>query len=403
MSDHEHSHSHGPNDHSHSHGPGADDHSHSHSHSHSHGPGDADHHHHSAAPEPPPESPFEDSSTQALSDALKSSFVVVRVVMAGLIVLFFASGIFTVGPQEVAIKLLFGAPTGTGQEALLKPGLHWSFPYPINEIVKVPKDKVHEVTSTAGWYPVTKEQQLAGQEPPAGATLNPASDGYTLTADGNIMHVRATLRFTISDPVAWEFNFTNATDLVQNALNNALHHASSQFTVDKATRQDITGFKEKLMNRVQALVAAHGLGIEFDPRGCDVVAIPPRQVKAAFDAVLEAENDKRKTINTAEGDANTTRTKAQAEADAIRNAGRADATRIVQTAQADANYFLARLPEFQRDPQLFRDRRLTETMAIVLANAQEKYFIVERADGTPRELRVLLNREPIKPVAPKQP
>jgi hypothetical protein len=42
-------------------------------------------------------------------------------------------------------------------------------------------------------------------------------------------------------------------------------------------------------------------------------------------------------------------------------------------------------------------------MATVLANAQEKYFLVERADGTPRELRVLLNREPIKPVAPKQP
>jgi len=57
----------------------------------------------------------------------------------------------------------------------------------------------------------------------------------------------------------------------------------------------------------------------------------------------------------------------------------------------------------QRDPQLFRDRRLTETMATVLANAQEKYFLVERADGTPRELRVLLNREPMKPVAPKQP
>lgn len=399
MSDHDHSHSHGPNDHSHSHGPGADDHAHSHS----HGPGDEHHHHDAGAPEPQHEAPMEDSSTQALSDALKSSFLVVRVVMAGLIVLFFASGIFTVGPQEVAVKLLFGAPTGKGEAALLKPGLHWSFPYPINEIVRIPKDQVQTVVSSVGWYPVTPQQELAGQEPPAGGTLNPATDGYTLTADGNIMHVRATLRYRISDPEAYAFNFVAASNLVQNAVNNALHHASAQFTVDKATRQDIAGFKEKLMNRVQALVATQNLGIEFDPRGCDVVAIPPRQVKAAFDAVLEAENDKRKTINTAEGDANTTRTKAQAEADAVRNAGRADATRIVQTAQADANYFLARLPEFQRDPQLFRDRRLTETMAIVLGNAQEKYFLVERSDGTPRELRILLNREPLKPVAPKQP
>ena len=388
-------------DHSHSHGPGTDDHAHSHAHS--HGPGDDHAHSHSAAPEPPPEAPIEDSNTQALADALKSSFVVVRVVMIGLIALFLASGIFTVGPQEVAIKLSFGAPTATGEAALLKPGLHWSFPKPINEIVIIPKDKVHMVVSSVGWYPVTKEQELSGQEPPAGGSLNPATDGYTLTADGNIMHVKATLRYTISDPVRHEFDFIGASNLVQNALNNALHHAAAQFTVDKATRQDIAGFKEKLMNRVQQLVLAYGLSIEFDPRSCDVIAIPPRQVKAAFDAVLEAENDKRKTINTAQGEANTTRTKAQAEADSVRNAGRAEATRIVQSAQADAEYFLARLPEFQRNPQLFRDRRLTETMATVLANSQEKYFLVERTDGTPRELRILLNREPLKPAAQKQP
>lgn len=393
--DHSHSHSHGPGDHGHSHGP------HDHAHSHSHGPGDA--HEHSAAPQPPPEAPIEDASTQALSEALKSSFVVVRVVMVGLIALFFASGIFTVGPQEVAIKLLFGAPTGVGEAALLKPGLHWSFPYPINEIVKVPKGQVHTVVSSVGWFPITKEQEIAGQEPPAGPSLNPAVDGYTLTADGNIMHVKATLRYYISDPVRYQFEFASVSNLVQNALNNALHHASVQFTVDKATRQDIAGFKEKLMNRVQQLALAQGLGIEFDPRGSDVIAIPPRQVKAAFDAVLEAENDKRKTINTAEGEANTTLTKAQAEEDGIRNAGLADKTRIEQSAKADAAYFVARLEEFKRNPQLFRDRRLTETMATVLANAQEKYFLVERADGTPRELRVLLNREPLKPAAPKQP
>lgn len=399
MSDHDHSHSHGPNDHSHSHGPGADDHAHA------HGPGDEPHQHDpdAGAPEPAPELPLEDSSTQALADALKSGFLVVRIVMVGLIVLFFASGIFTVGPQEIAIKLLFGAPTGAGEDALLKPGLHWSFPYPVNEIVKIPRGQVHTVVSSVGWYPVTREQEVSGTEPPAGAMLNPAADGYTLTADGNIMHVKATLRYYISDPVRYVFDFAAASNLVQNAVNNALHHASVQFTVDKATRQDIAGFKEKLMSRVQQLVLAHGLSIEFDPRGCDVLAIPPRQVKAAFDAVLEAENDKRKTINTAQGEANTTLTKAQAEADAVRNGGRADATRIVQAAKADADYFLARLPEFKSNPQLFRDRRLTETMAVVLGSAQEKYFLVERSDGTPRELRILLNREPLKPVAPKQP
>ena len=164
-----------------------------------------------------------------------------------------ASGIFTVQPQERAIILRFGKPVGTGEKALLNPGLQWGFPAPIDEVVKIPVGKIHTVDSTVGWYATKPELELAGTEPPPGAALSPANDGFTLTADGNIIHVRATAGYRITDPEIYIFNFSNVSNLVQNALNNALFFASSRYPVDRALRLDVTGFKEKIESRTREL------------------------------------------------------------------------------------------------------------------------------------------------------
>src|SRR6266496_6181216 len=76
-----------------------------------------------------------DAGSQALSEALRSSFVIVKFIMILLLLVFLASGFFTVGPQERAILLRLGKPVGQGEKALLLPGLHWSLPYPIDEYV----------------------------------------------------------------------------------------------------------------------------------------------------------------------------------------------------------------------------------------------------------------------------
>lgn len=92
--------------------------------------------------------PMEDSSTRALSDALSSSFKIIKVLMVVLVVIFLGSGIFTVEPNEVAVVLRFGKPLGSGPDQVLQQGLHWSFPSPIDEIVTVPIGETRSVTAT---------------------------------------------------------------------------------------------------------------------------------------------------------------------------------------------------------------------------------------------------------------
>src|SRR6267154_1342242 len=136
-----------------------------------------------------------DAGSRALAEALRSSFAIVKIVMVLMVVAFFCSGFFTVGPQEKAVILRFGKPVGEGQKALLSAGLHWSLPYPIDEVVKIPITEIQKVSSNNGWYLTTPEAELSGEEMPAGQSLNPAIDGYALTADRNIIHTRVTLSY----------------------------------------------------------------------------------------------------------------------------------------------------------------------------------------------------------------
>src|SRR5262245_226405 len=100
-----------------------------------------------AAPVAPAPESHEDSGSQALAEALRSSFAIVKFVMLLLVAVFFMSGFFKVGSHEKAIKLRLGKPVGEGDKALLGAGLHWALPYPIEEVVKIPFTQIQSVRS----------------------------------------------------------------------------------------------------------------------------------------------------------------------------------------------------------------------------------------------------------------
>jgi membrane protease subunit HflK len=341
-----------------------------------------------------------DASSQALSEALRSSFTVVKVVMVVLLFVFLGSGFFTVGPQERAIILRLGKPVGEGESALLGPGLHWSFPYPIDEYVKVSITGIQRATSKVGWYATTPEQELAGTEPPPGGTLNPAVDGYALTADGNIVHTRATINYRISDPVRYVFGLVNASNAVQTAIDNAILYAASRSRIDDILTRDVAGFNELVRRGATELAERQNLGIVIEE--CVVQSRPPRQLKDAFDSVLRAEVNRSKVLNEARSYEHQVTSRASADAEGRKNAAESERARLVAETSSRGEQFSELLPQYRSNPQLFVQQRLTETLGRVFTNAQDKIFVAEGAAGKTRELRLLLNREPPKPKGPEQ-
>ena len=336
-----------------------------------------------------------DAGSQALSEALRSSFGVVKIVMIILVFVFLGSGVFKVGPQEQAIVLRLGKPVGEGQNALLGPGAHLSFPYPIDDHRIVSVSGVQQATSTVGWYATTPEQELAGTEPPPGPSLNPAIDGYALTADGNIVHTRATLTYRISDPIRYVFNFENASNAVQNALDTALLYAAAHYKVDDILTRDVIGFREEVRRRVTESVGKQNLGITVEQ--CTVRSIPPRQLKDAFNNVLKAEVTRSKVLNDARGYENQVTNKAGADAESRINLAESDRVRLVNEISSRAEQFQGLLAAYRKSPGLFVQERLTETLGRVFTNAQDKILVPQSADGNTLELRYLFNRELPKP------
>lgn len=358
-------------------------------------------HEHAHAPDAPEAG---DAGSQALAEALHSSFAIVKFVLALLVLAFFASGIFQVGPQEKAVVLRLGKPIGVGQKELLGPGLHWSFPYPIDEVIKIPISSLQRVVSTAGWYYMTPGEELTGESQAAAGPLNPAINGYALSADTNIVHVRVTLRYRIEDPLTAIFGFASNTNFtyglagvsnaVQNVLNNALLYTAAHFSEDDILTRHVGDFKYAVDQRVQGLIDSENLGISIDT--CAVDTAPPRQLKDIFQKVTEASENRNKALLTAQTAADKILSDAGAQAAAITNAAEIARNRYVTELSAEAKKFTDLLPQYETNRDLFVKVEVAQTMAQALTNT-EKWIEPTSIDGKGTEVRLLLNREPPQP------
>jgi len=354
-------------------------------------------HDHGPQPASAPVTP-DDAGSQALAEALRSSFTIVKAALLLMVLAFFGSGFFTVGPAEKAVILRFGRPVGEGANALLGAGLHWSYPFPIDEVVKIPITEIQSVDSTMGWYAMTHDQEIlykaTGQEPPSGPSLNPAADGYVLTADQNIIHTRATLYYHIADPNQYVFEFASASNTVLNALNNALLSTAARFNVDDILTRDVAGFQDAVLQRVSDLTEREQLGIVVDR--CAVQSVAPRQLRDVFNQVTTARENRNKLLNDAHSYASQVLIQSDAQATSITNAAATASGNYVKSITAEAKRFNDLLPQYASNPNLFAQQTFLQAVGPTLTNA-DKWIQPVTENGKSMEVRLMLNREPPQP------
>src|SRR5581483_4086478 len=247
--------------------------------------------------------------------------------------------------------------------------LHFGFPPPIDEIQKVSISGIQRVSSTVGWYAVTVAQEASGLEPAPGPSLNPALDGYALTADGNIIHTRATLLYRIEDPVQYVFGFASASNVVQNALNNALLQSAARFKVDQILFSDVAAYREAVRRRTTELLEQRRAGVAVED--CIVESVPPRQLKGAFESVVRAGITRQKVLDEARSYENQVVSRAGADASSLTNSAAVQRAQLVASTASEAKWFADLLPKYRANPDLFVQRRLSETIGRSLTNAEK--------------------------------
>jgi membrane protease subunit HflK len=340
---------------------------------------------------PPPGGapPAEEAGSQALGEALRSSFFIVKFIMVVLVLVFLGSGFFTIGPQEQAIILRLGKPVDNGR--LFNPGAHWAWPRPIDEVVKLRITSLTTADSSVGWYQTPAERASGMPEPPPMQKLNPANITYALSADTNIIHVRATAQYRITDPKVFHFEFTDAPIFITNALNDALLQTASEFPVDGILTSNRAEFHERVQQRVRELVEAEHLGVTVAQ--VEVFSSPPLYLQAKFNEVVQAMVRSENTLKQAETYATTNVAAAQGEAATRVNVADAVRKRKVDMMAAQANTFSNLLAQYEHNPELFKRIKQMTVLDNVYTNAEQKIMVPPNS----HELRFNLNREPQEP------
>ncbi|HEX3719520.1 MAG TPA: protease modulator HflK [Verrucomicrobiae bacterium] len=336
--------------------------------------------------------PTEDAGSQALAEALRSSFFIVKIIMVVLVLLFLGSGFFKVEPQYKAIILRLGKPVGEGQQALLAPGLHWAFPRPIDSVEYIPFTSLQVADSSVGWYQSAEDRAKgAPPPPPPGNSLNPATSSYALTADTNIIHVVGTVRYRITDPIAFHFDYANAAVFITNDLNNALLFASSQMAVDDILTKNRAAFREQVKDRVTQLIDSQNLGVTIDQ--VDVDASPPLYLAPKFNELDQAMVKRDNIMNQAQSYANTTLATAEGQAATRVYAADAIRKRSVDMVAAQADTFQKLRDQYERNPRFFERIRQMSLMETLYTNVDNKITMPPNS----RELRLQVSPEPQPP------
>lgn len=334
------------------------------------------------------QSPNQDLGSAALSDALRLTFRLLRVILALVVVAYLASGVFIVPQHERAFVLRFGRPVGVGADRVKGPGLHWNWPRPFTEIVRVPTERVQSISSRRFWYGRPAPFQDAPEE---ADSLRPGEDGYALTGDANLLHHRWAVRYTIADPYRYRFGHVAPEQTLLDELDRAVIRISAQFPIDRALRTDVAAFRDAVESAVRARTDELDLGIRV--QGVDLLGItPPIPVAPAFDMVTQSAQQRDQLISDARADAVRIKNEAEAEADRMVSAGTADRQRRVSAVAARAAAFASLRDAWTRHPQVVERTLRQDALRDVLARAGRKLLAPDR--GSEQELRLNFGAPP---------
>ena len=267
-----------------------------------------------------------------------------------LLVIWIASGIYIVRPNEVGVVKRFGKYV-----YMTKPGPHFHIPYPVESVLK---PKVTEVRRIEIGFRTIE----AG--PPARYRGVP-KESLMLTGDENIVDLDLIIQYKVKDPFNYLFNVYNVPKTVKDAAEASIREVVGKNNIDEI----LTTGKYKVQQDTKKLL--QGI-LDRYKAGIIVVAVqlqdvhPPEQVMQAFKDVASAKEDKIKYINEAQGYQNDIIPKAKGQAEKILNKAQGYLKSKVVEAEGDISHFLQVYEQYKSAKDITKKRMYIETMEKVL-------------------------------------
>jgi len=270
--------------------------------------------------------------------------------IAGVVALgWIASGWFIVQEGQQAVITSFGKYSRT-----VEAGWQMRLPYPF---------QAHEV------QPVSQLRQVeVGRTSVVAATG--LRDSSMLTQDENIVDIRFKVQFTIRDLKDFLFENRDPEQAVMLAAESAVREIVGKSTMDSVLYEQRDAIATELVKSIQVQLDRLKAGIQVKNVNLESVQAP-EQVQAAFDDVQKANADRERAKNDAQAYANQVIPSAQGDAAKLHEQAEGYKAAVIATAEGDAQRFKSVLVEYQKAPQVTRDRIYIDTMRQVYSNVSK--------------------------------
>ena len=255
------------------------------------------------------------------------------------------TGFYQIDEAERGVVQRFGAYTVTSN-----PGLRWHLPFPIETVDKVNVQEVNE-------HPFSTEM---------------------LTADEQYVYIDVVVQYRRTDPVNYSFEVAGPDVTLHDLTESALRGVVGTSTLTELIGERREQIPARTMEELQETLVSYGAGLTVTSINLRVVDYP-KSVQEAVDDTQKARNDKERYELEARTYANDIIPRARGAAQRVLQDAEAYRDRLIADAEGEAARFEALLTEYQKAPQVTRDRLYIEAVEEVYGRSNK---VILDSDGS---------------------
>ncbi len=247
---------------------------------------------------------------------------------------------YIINEKERGVVLRFGQYVET-----IQPGFNIRMPRPFEKVLRVDVNTIRSLSIGKNY-----------------------DESYMLTQDENIVDVRFEVQYRIKDPRDFVFNDATPSNSLRLATESAVREIVGKSGMDYVIKDGRTEVSLRARDLVQKIIDNYNTGIEITSFNMQT-AKEPEQVRAAFADAVKAQADAERYKNEAQAYQNEVVGKAQGAAQRTILDAEGYRARVVESAVGEASRFSQLLSEYERAPEVTRERLYIETMESVLGNS----------------------------------
>lgn len=291
---------------------------------------------------------------------MKNAGFGVGLICAIAVLIWLGTGFFIVQEGQQAVITQFGKYKST-----VGAGFNWRLPYPIqrHELVFVTQIRSVDV----GRDSIIKSTGLR--------------ESAMLTQDENIVEIKFAVQYRLNDARAYLFESKDPGAAVVQAAESSVREVVGKMNMDSALAEERDQIAPRVRELMQSILDRYKVGVEVVGINLQQGGVrPPEQVQAAFDDVLKAGQERERAKNDAAAYANDVIPRAVGSASRIKEEADGYKARIVAQAQGDAQRFGSVLGEYQKAPQVTRDRMYLDAMQSIYSGVTK--ILVDSRQGS---------------------